>query len=141
MIKIAIVAIILFIVAVTLYPFWYILVASFSNPNEVVRAGGLMLWFRGFDLYAYKEVLAHRLFWNAYRNTLVYLAAGLVVNMLMTTLAAYALSRANIKGRFVIMKLIVFTMFFSGGMISTYLVVNNLGMTDAMWSQFVRTWA
>ena len=127
----------LFVVLVTLYPFWYIFVASFSDPYEVIRAGGLMIWFRGFDLYAYKEVFAHRLFWTSYRNTGIYLAGGLVVNMFMTTLGAYALSRKNIRGRLLIMKVIVFTMFFSGGMIPTYLVVNNLRMTDTMWSQFV----
>jgi len=126
-----------FIAVVTIYPFWYILVASFSDPNEVVRAGGLMLWLRGFDLYAYKEVFAHRLFWTGYRNTLIYLACGLTVNMTMTTLGAYALSRKNIKGKFIVMKAIVFTMYFSGGLIPTYIVVNNLRMTDTLWSQFV----
>ncbi|MBP8989277.1 MAG: carbohydrate ABC transporter permease [Clostridia bacterium] len=126
-----------FVVVVTLYPFWYIFVASFSDPAEVVRTSGLMLWFKGFDLYAYKEVLRHRLFWISYRNTLVYLVCGLIVNMTMTTLGAYALSRKNIKATGYIMKLIVFTMFFSGGMIPTYIVVDSLKMTDTMWSQFV----
>ena len=126
-----------FISVVTIYPFWYIFVASFSDPSEVVRAGGLMVWFKGFDLYAYKEVFAHRLFWSSYKNTLIYLSCGLTVNMAMTTLAAYALSRRNIKGQFIVMKAIVFTMFFSGGMIPTYLIVNNLKMTDTLWSQFI----
>jgi len=127
----------IFIVVVTIYPFWYILVASFSDPNEVVRAGGLMLWLRGFDLYAYKEVFAHKLFWTSYRNTLIYLSCGLTVNMAMTVLGAYALSRKSIKGKLIVMKAIVFTMYFSGGLIPTYIVVNNLRMTDTLWSQFV----
>ena len=126
-----------FVMVVTLYPFWYIFVASFSDPYEVVRTSGLMIWFKGFDLYAYKEVLRHRLFWISYRNTMVYLVMGLIVNMTMTTLAAYAMSRRNIKGKGVVMKIIVFTMFFSGGLIPTYIVVDNLQMTDTMWSQFV----
>jgi len=136
-IKVVIVCIMVFVTVITLYPFWYIMIASFSDPKEVIRSGGLMLWFKGFGFYAYKEVFRHRLFLLSYRNTLVYLASGLVVNMTMTTLAAYALSRRRIRGRNLIMKLIVFTMFFSGGLIPTYIVVDSLGMTDTMWSQFI----
>ena len=136
-IKVVIVCIMVFVTVITLYPFWYIMIASFSDPKEVIRSGGLMLWFKGFGLYAYKEVFNHRLFLLSYRNTLVYLSTGLVVNMTMTTLAAYALSRRRIRGRNLIMKMIVFTMFFSGGLIPTYIVVDSLGMTDTMWSQFI----
>ena len=105
----------LFVCVTTLYPFWYILVASFSEPLEVVRAGGMMLWLRGFSLYAYKEVFVHRLFLRSYYNTLVYLTFGVATNMFMTTLAAYALSVKGIKGAGAVMKVIVFTMFFGGG--------------------------
>lgn len=136
-IKSIIVVIMLFVALVTLYPFWYIMVASFSDPNEVIKHGGLMLWFNGFDLYSYKQVFQHRLFLNSYRNTLVYLVFGLIVNMSLTTLGAYAFSRKKVMGRDLMMKIIVFTMFFSGGLIPTYMVVNGLKMTDTMWSQFV----
>lgn len=136
-IKVVIVCVMVFVTVITLYPFWYIMIASFSDPKEVIRSGGLMLWFKGFGFYAYKEVFRHRLFLLSYRNTLVYLSTGLVVNMTMTTLAAYALSRRRIRGRNLIMKMIVFTMFFSGGLIPTYIVVDSLGMTDTMWSQFI----
>ena len=78
----------IFIMIVTVYPFWYIFVASFSNPYSVVRTSGLMICFKGFYLYAYREVMRHRLFWISYRNTLVYLVSGLIVNMTMTTMAA-----------------------------------------------------
>ena len=136
-IKVVIVFVMVFVTVITLYPFWYIMIASFSDPKEVIRSGGLMLWFKGFGFYAYREVFRHRLFLLSYRNTLVYLASGLVVNMTMTTLAAYALSRRRIRGRNLVMKLIVFTMFFSGGLIPTYIIVDNLGMTDTLWSQFI----
>ena len=122
---------------ITLYPFWYIFVASFSDPHEVVRTSGLMIWFKGLDFYAYKEVFNHRLFIRSYWNTLVYLAGGVFTNMLMTTLAAYGLSRKELKGKAIIMKIIVFTMFFGGGLIPTYIIVDNLKMTDTLWSQFV----
>ncbi len=137
LIRFFIVVLMLFVCVVTLYPFWYILVASFSTPREVVRSGGMMIWFKGFELYAYKEVFAHRLFLQSYRNTLVYLVFGVATNMFMTTLAAYALSLKGIKGAGAVMKIIVFTMFFGGGLIPTYIVVDNLNMVDTMWSQFV----
>lgn len=137
LIRIIIVLVMLFVCVTTLYPFWYILVASFSEPLEVVRAGGMMLWLRGFSLYAYKEVFVHRLFLRSYYNTLVYLTFGVATNMFMTTLAAYALSVKGIKGAGAVMKVIVFTMFFSGGLIPTYIVVDSLNMVDTMWSQFV----
>ncbi len=135
--KAVIAVVMLVIVIVTLYPFWYIFVASFSDPREVVRTSGIMIWFKGFDLYAYREVLNYRLIWIAYRNTLVYLFFGLIVNMTMTVLAAYAFSRKNVIGSGVMMKLVVFTMFFSGGMIPNYIIVDSLGLTNTMWSQFV----
>jgi len=131
------VTLILFIAVICLYPFWYVFVASFSDPMEVVRTSGIMIWFKGFDLYSYKEVFAHRLFLRSYLNTLIYLSIGLTINMTMTILGAYALSRREVKGLSVIMKLIVFTMFFSGGLIPTYIVVDMLNMTNTIWSQSV----
>jgi putative aldouronate transport system permease protein len=121
----------------TLYPFWYIFVASFSDPYAVVRKGGLMLWFKEPGIYAYKEVFRYRLLWTAYKNTIIYLSLGLAVSMTLTVFAAYALSRTGLKGTGVIMKIIVFTMFFGGGMIPTYLVVDSLGMIDSIWSQVI----
>jgi len=137
LIRSIIVIIMLFICATTLYPFWYILVASFSEPLAVIKAGGVMLWFKGFDLYSYKEVFAHRLFLRSYYNTLIYLTLGVATNMIMTTLAAYALSVKGIRGAGIIMRVIVFTMFFSGGLIPTYIIVDKLKMVDTMWSQFI----
>lgn len=137
LLKAVIVVLMLMVSVVTLYPFWFILVASFSDPDEVIRTSGLMLWLKGFDLYSYKEVFSHRLFLRSYGNTLVYLSCGVVVNMAMTVLAAYGFSRKGFVGRGVLMKIVVFTMFFGGGLIPTYIVVNALKMTDTLWSQFV----
>lgn len=94
-----------------------------SDPNEVVRTSGIMIWFKGLDLYAYKEVFTHRLFMKSYANTMVYLVCGIITNMVMTTLAAYGLSRKELKGR--------------GGLIPTYIVVDTLKMTNTLWSQFI----
>lgn len=122
---------------VTLYPFWYILVASFSDAYEVIKKGGLMLLIRKPNLYAYREVFRYKLLWTAYKNTIIYLTVGLCINMTLTIFAAYALSRKALKGRGLIMKFIVFTMFFTGGMVPTYLVVDGLGMVNTLWSQVV----
>jgi putative aldouronate transport system permease protein len=126
-----------FLTIITLYPFWYILVASFSDPYAVVRRGGMMLWVEEPGLYAYREVFRYRLLWTAYRNTIIYLTVGLSISMTLTVFAAYALSRKDLKGTGVMMKIIVFTMFFTGGMIPTYLVVDGLGMIDTIWSQVI----
>lgn len=135
--KAVIVLLMIIVVVVTLYPFWYIFVASFSNPDEVIKTSGLMLWFKGFDLYSYQEVFKHKLFINSYGNTMIYLVCGVTLNMLMTVLAAYGFSRKGFMGKGILMKFVVFTMFFGGGMIPTYMVVNALKMTDTLWSQFV----
>ena len=129
--------VILFITVICLYPFWYIFVASFSDPLGVVKTSGIMIWFKGFQLYSYKEVLTARLFLRSYLNTMIYLVIGGSLNMLMTILGAYALSRRRIRGTGIIMKLIVFTMFFGGGLIPTYMVVDALKMTNTIWSQSV----
>lgn len=129
--------VVLFSGVVTLYPFWYIFVASLSDPYQVAKEGGLMIWFKGFDIGAYKAVFAYNSIWVAYKNTLIYLVVGVVVNVTLTVCAAYPLSRKGLKGRNFIMKIIVFTMFFSGGLIPFYLVVNNLGLVDTRGSQII----
>ena len=135
--KIISVLIITFIAVVCLYPFWYIFVASFSDPDQVVKTNGMMIWFKGFELYSYVQVFTARLFLRSYLNTIIYLLIGGTLNIVMTILGAYALSRRRVKGMGVIMKLIVFTMFFGGGLIPTYMVVDMLKMTDTIWSQSV----
>ncbi|WP_252227000.1 carbohydrate ABC transporter permease [Caldicoprobacter algeriensis] len=129
-------AMILLVIA-TLYPFWYVLVASLSNPTAVAQRGGLMLWVEGFTLEAYRTVAQNPNVWIGYKNTIIYVVGGTVVNLFMTTLGAYGLSRRNLYGKGVIMKLIVFTMFFSGGLIPTFLLVKSLGMVDTRWAMII----
>ncbi|MCM8900528.1 carbohydrate ABC transporter permease [Caldicoprobacter algeriensis] len=125
------------LVIATLYPFWYVLVASLSNPTAVAQRGGLMLWVEGFTLEAYRTVAQNPNVWIGYKNTIIYVVGGTVVNLFMTTLGAYGLSRRNLYGKGVIMKLIVFTMFFSGGLIPTFLLVKSLGMVDTRWAMII----
>jgi ABC-type sugar transport system, permease component len=117
-----------------LYPFWYIVVASFSSPLEVAKQRGIMLLVKGFTLEAYKAVFANPNIWTGYANTAFYVIVGSVVNLFMTVLAAYGLSRKNVWGRGAIMKMIVFTMFFGGGLIPSFLMMKNFGLVDSRWA-------
>lgn len=119
---------------VTLYPFYYVLVASLSDPSVVAQSRGILFWPEGLNFDAYRRVFANPIIGNAYTNTLIYVSAGTAINILLTSFAAYALSRKGLWGRRGIMLFIVFTMFFSGGLIPTYLLVRSLGLIDTRWA-------
>jgi putative aldouronate transport system permease protein len=123
--------------AVTLYPFLYVLFASLSDPTWVVQMRGLILFPKGATLEAYKLVFDNPAILTGYANTLFYVIVGTALNILMTSLGAYALSRQSVMWKNPIMFLIVFTMFFNGGLIPTYLLVNNLGMLDSRWALII----
>ena len=127
----------LVVVIVTLYPFLYVLFSSVSDPRELVQHRGILLWPKGFTLKTYRFVMDNPNITVGYRNTVFYAVAGTALNMLMTALGAYALSRRYIRGASAIMVMIVFTMFFSGGMIPAYLNIRNLGMLDTPWAILV----
>lgn len=119
---------------VTLYPLVYVLIASVSDPTYVAQTRGLMLTPKGFNFDAYKMVFDNPMIVTAYLNTFFYVIVGTTINILLTSLGAYALSRKNVMWRDLIMFMIVFTMFFEGGLIPLYLLVNNLGMLDSRWA-------
>ncbi|MBD2843688.1 carbohydrate ABC transporter permease [Paenibacillus sp. IB182496] len=116
-----------------LYPMWYVLVSSLSDAYAIA-AGRVRFWPIGFNLDAYKLVFEDAQIWTAYRNTLLYVAGGTLINLVLTTLGAYPLSRSGLDGRGFIMAFIVFTMFFSGGLIPMYLNVRELGLYDTPWA-------
>lgn len=118
------------------YPIYYIIVGSLSDPVEMMKHTGLLFTPYNFTLAAYETVFQNKMIPLGYLNTLWYLVAGLIVNMSFTTLGAYALSKKTMALRNPIMLMISFTMFFSGGMIPTYLVVLRLGMIDH-WTAMV----
>lgn len=119
---------------VMLYPFLYVLFASMSDPAEMARFRGMLFYPKGFNLEAYKAVMDNPMILTGYRNTIFYVAGGTAINLLMTTLGAYALSRRNVYFNNSIMFLIVITMVFNGGLIPTFLLVNHLGMLDTPWA-------
>jgi putative aldouronate transport system permease protein len=122
---------------VTLYPFLHVFFASISDPTAVVQHRGLLLHPIGFTTGAYKLVFKNPMIPIGYRNTLIYVLVGTAINIFMTTLGAYGLSRKNVYFKNHIMFLITFTMFFSGGLIPTYLLVRDLGMTDTRWALLI----
>lgn len=119
---------------VTLYPFLYVLFASLSDPTEMARFRGMLFYPKGFNLEAYKAVMDNPMILTGYRNTIFYVAGGTAINLFMTTLGAYALSRRNVYFSNSIMFMIVITMVFNGGLIPSFLLVNSLGMLDTPWA-------
>lgn len=113
------------LMVVTLYPFLYVLFASFSNPADLMMTRGAILApVGGVTLAAYQAVMDNPMILVGYRNTLFYVIAGTALNLAMTVLGAYALSRKNVMFKNWIMLGIVFTMFFSGGIIPRYLLIS-----------------
>ncbi|CAH8712769.1 carbohydrate ABC transporter permease [Paenibacillus thiaminolyticus] len=122
---------------VTLYPFIYVLFASLSEPAWVVQQRGLIWHPSGLNLEAYRLVFDNPMITSGYLNTLFIVSAGTFLNVFMTALGAYGLSRQNVMWKNPIMFFIVFTMFFSGGLIPSYLLVTGLGMLDSLWALII----
>jgi putative aldouronate transport system permease protein len=118
------------------YPLLFVVSASFSNPIDVVE-GRVWLLPQGFTLEPYKLVFENEKIWSGYANTVFYAIAGTFINLVLTVLAAYPLSRRDLPGQQFLMFFVTFTMFFSGGLIPTYLLVKNLGMNNTIWAMLI----
>jgi putative aldouronate transport system permease protein len=118
---------------IILYPLIYILSASISDPSAVV-AGKVWLWPVHPNLMGYEAVFKHKLIGSGFLNSFYYTTLGTVINVVMTMLAAYPLSRRDLYGKNVIMFLFVFTTMFSGGLIPAYLIVKDLNMLNTIWA-------
>jgi putative aldouronate transport system permease protein len=116
---------------------FYVLVASFSNNNLLVQHTGLLLTPKGFSIAAYDKVFKNPMVLLGYRNTMFVLIIGVLLALLMTSLAAYFLSRKNVYFKKPIMLAITFTMFFSGGMIPAYLNLRDLRLTNTLWGLII----
>lgn len=123
-------------VFVTLYPLIFVFSASISDPYTV-SSGKVWLFPKGIQWRGYKEVFSSRWVFVGYRNSLIYLVLGTAVNLFVTFTGAYALSRKDIYLRGVLTGIIVFTMWFNGGMIPTFLLVKSLGLVDSFWAMIV----
>ena len=114
---------------ITFYPFWNIFVLTLNDATDSLR-GGLMLWPRVFSIDSYKAVLSDTALLSSLKVTLLRTAVGVPMNLLAVTTLAYALSQRDLIGRRQINLLFVFTMYFSGGLIPTYMIVKWLGLID-----------
>ena len=112
-----------------LYPLYLVLINSFSDPFAVAR-GEVFLVPKGFSFEAYIEAFKNGDIMRGYANSLFYLVCGVIINMVLTIPAAYALSKQHMKGRNFIMMMIVFTMYFSGGLIPHFLMVRDMGLIN-----------
>ena len=119
-----------------IYPLWFIVIASFSDPSAV--AGG-HVWILpvGFTLEGYDELFKQAEVWTGYKNTIIYTVLGTIFGLMVNIPAAYALSRKDLWGRKVLMGLFVFTMFFSGGMIPIFLTVQEMGFYNNFWVMII----
>ena len=137
-------AIITFFGLLCLYPIIHVLAASLSDPLKLVRHRGVYLWPDGFSLKGYQMVLGNPNIWMGYGNTIFYVVAGTVINMILTTIGAYALSRKGWPLRQFFVFLFVFTMYFSAGMVPGFMMVKELGLLDTRWAILlpgaVNTW-
>ncbi|MEC0106922.1 MULTISPECIES: carbohydrate ABC transporter permease [Paenibacillus] len=124
------------ITLIVIYPLVFVLSASFSDPQAVLR-GEMFLWPKGINLHSYEKIFQNKDILRGYTNTLIYTSVGTLINLVMTILAAYPLSRKDFIGRNAIMALFVFTMFFSGGLIPTYMLIKNLGMLNTFWVMII----
>jgi len=118
------------IILITIYPMVYVLFASFSDGTRIMKHTGILIAPLGFDLSAYQAVFRNPMILIGYRNTAFLVIFGSVYSVLMTSLGAYFLSRKNVLWQKPIMILIVFTMFFGGGLIPFFFVVRDLNLLD-----------
>lgn len=119
---------------VCLYPFLYVVLASISDPNQLMKHDFTVLLFpEGFSLKAYEYVFTGDL-GTGYVNTLIYVIGGTAISMVLTILGAYVLSRKNYLLKKPLTMMIMFTMYFNGGLIPFYLWINDLGLINSRWA-------
>lgn len=122
---------------VTIYPLWYTLMYSLSAPLKSKVAGLYLIPEGGFHLETYVKVISQPQIQQAYSNTFFVVIVGTLVNITLTTLTAYSLSKKEVKGNTFFTIVIIFTMLFNGGMIPTFLVVRNLKLINSLWALII----
>jgi len=133
---VAVILVMVIFLILILYPLWYVIVASFSNPIRISQATVLFVPL-DFNLASYERVFKNSEIWVCYLNTIKYTLIGTAINIVMTILGGYPLSRQDFYGRNFFTFIFVFTMFFSGGLIPFYLVVRDLRMLNTMWAMVI----
>ncbi|MDF2921377.1 MAG: sugar transporter permease [Paenibacillaceae bacterium] len=133
----AIIAIVTLLAVISVYPLLYVAFASVSDGDQLMSHTGLLLKPYSFNLDAYHMVFKNRNILTGYSNTLFIVFASLLINLTMTSMAAYVLSRKQVLWNPLFMFMIVFTMFFHGGLIPFYLIVKGVGLLNSLWSVII----
>lgn len=134
---VAIYSLLSILVVITLYPLLYVAFASISEASQLVTHKGLLYKPLGISFEAYKSVFKNPGILTGYRNTLFIVVMGVTLNLFMTALGAYVLSRKNVMWNKAFIFIIILTMFFNGGLIPIYLVVKGVGLLDSLWAPIV----
>lgn len=124
----------LFLVLITLYPLWHVLMTSLASPEAITKYGSMLIFPEGFNFKSYEIVLNNEMIGIGYRNTLFIVLVGTALSMLLTALGAYALSCRWLMGRSALALLVTIPMFFSGGLIPSYLLVRQVGLYNSLWA-------
>ena len=117
---------------IVLYPVYFIVIASISD-STLVNQGQVVFSPKGVNFYGYQQIFQNAKIWEGYRNTIIYSVIGTIFNLVLTIPAAYVLSRKNFRPRKLLMFIFVFTMYFNGGMIPTYMLVKSVHLLDTPW--------
>lgn len=128
-----IIALMVIITVCTLYPLWFVLIASFSNPTAISN-GKVIFWPVGMNTSAYGKLFRTAKIWIGYRNSLLYTVFGTFINLLVTVSAGFALSRKTLPGRRALLVFFIITMYVSGGTIPSYLLMKSLGLLNTVWA-------
>ena len=124
------------VLLITAYPLYYVLVASVSDPFKVY-AGQTMLYPVGFSWGGYERIFQDAMITRGYLNSITYTFLGTTVSVLLTCISGYALSKKTLPGRRAIMLFLLFTMYFNGGLIPTYLTVRDVGLFNTLWALII----
>ncbi|GAB2532168.1 carbohydrate ABC transporter permease [Gracilibacillus alcaliphilus] len=129
---IAIYTVAILMIVMIIYPLWFIIIASFSNPADVAN-GNVLFWPKDWRLDGYIELVKQEMIWRGYLNTILYTIVGTMIGLFVNITAGYALSRRELLGRKWIMIVYILPMFIGGGLVPTYLVVREFGLLDTFW--------
>ena len=134
--NISVIAISFVVLCVVLLPMNFVFIASISDP-VLVNSGQVFLYPKGLTLDGYVKILEYSKIWTGYYNTIIYTVLGTIINVIITIMAAYPLSRSDFVGRNILMFVFTFTMFFGGGLIPTFLLIKNLNMLNTLWVMII----
>lgn len=130
------VIIMILLLFIFVYPLYFVVIASFSDP-KLVTTGQVILWPKGISLDSYKEMMKETKLWIGYKNTIFVTIVGTLINMILTVLCAYPLSRKDWLPKGFFMKMLLIAMYFNGGLIPTFLVVKRVGLLDTIWAMII----